>query len=154
LHSATFCRPFSPPIRTVKSNYFTTTGSGSGSGSSVATPRRTGSTTVILPFANMARTTSRSLLRGTSSSTLSNDGESYAAADADVLPNTVASPPRKRGRKKKAEDDTDASSKTSPRKKSKTVKKNPPQPRRRRRKQIAWKGGKRRKNRQRRKDSL
>ena len=115
LHSASFCHSFSPPIRTVKSNYFTTT--------SATTPRRTGSTTVILPFANMARTTSRSLLRGTASSTLSNDGESYAAAAADVLPNTVASSPRKRGRKKKAEDDTDASSKISPRKKSKIVKK-------------------------------
>jgi predicted GIY-YIG superfamily endonuclease len=101
LHSATtFCRAFSPPTRTVKSNYFTITTTSS----SAATPR-TGSKTVILPFAMARGTTSRSLLRGTSSSTLSKDGES-----SDV------------GRKKKVEDDADASrSKTSPNKKSKTV---------------------------------
>ncbi|MGK3733673.1 MAG: hypothetical protein ACI8RD_000344 [Bacillariaceae sp.] len=120
LHSATFCRAFTPPTRTAKSkNYFTTTSISS----SVAT-RRTGST-VILPFA-MARTTSRSL-RGTSSSALSNDGDSDAT-DADVLPTAAIkkSPrkksPRKRAIKKKVEDDDDAStSKTSPKKKSKTV---------------------------------
>jgi predicted GIY-YIG superfamily endonuclease len=101
LHSATtFCRAFSPPTRTVKSNYFTITTTSS----SAATPR-TGSKTVILPFAMARGTTSRSLLRGTSSSTLSKDGES-----SDV------------GRKKKVEVDADASrSKTSPNKKSKTV---------------------------------
>ena len=133
LHSASFCHAFSPPIRTVKSNYFTTT--------SATTPRRTGSTTVILPFANMARTTSRSLLRGTASSTFSNDGESYAAAAADVLPNTVASSPRKRGRKKKAEDDTDASSKISPRKKSKIVKKKSATAKKKEKKVDSVKGG-------------
>ena len=120
LHSATFCRAFSPPTRTAK-NYFITTSS-----SSVATPR-TGST-VILPFATSMPHTTRRSLRGASSSAVSNDGESDAA-DAD-LPTATTPPkksprktsPRKKAIKKKAEDDDEAStSKASPKKKSKTV---------------------------------
>ena len=123
LHSATFCRAFSPTTRTAK-NYFITTSS-----SSVATPR-TGST-VILPFATSMPHTTRRSLRGASSSTVSNDGESDAA-DAD-LPTATTPPktsPRKKAIKKKAEDDDDAStSKASPKKKSETVAKISPRKR-------------------------